>query len=332
MTARSATPAVDTRKRASSKVTDGVLAPRSKRFRSGGISGKELNRLRTFAYTNGDSERSRILQHDEEAKQDPWAAQDLSRQFSFLDPPKPIREPKTLKRAPVSLSANGKDFPAVQKPKPATSYNPHSTEYFEALIREGEKELKAEKKQREEEEAAKAKQLRLQRERQTVEEYERRVNNDDGNDDDDGSEWEGIPSDQEPEPERPKAKVQRKKTKSERNKIARRKVAERQRAAELAMKKRARQAAQVRQIVKALDAQERRSKSDGRGRAKGADGQADNDADSVLSSDNEEMAVRKKRFGKAPYVYAVDLVSFSSPFFSARGSSSHLVTLSSPIL
>jgi len=71
--------------------------------------------------------------------------------FSFLDKEKEVKAPKTLRMAPVSLSATGKRLPAVKVPEGGISYNPHFEEWDELLRKEGDREIEAEKKRLKEE-------------------------------------------------------------------------------------------------------------------------------------------------------------------------------------
>lgn len=287
---RSAVPAVDSRKRAASKVTDGVLEPTSKRRRGGGVSYKELERLKRLAY-GGESVQKDVIQEPGLVGYDPWAedAQSEPKQsdanFSFLQPPKPIKPPKTLKRAPISLAANGRDIPAVQKPKPEASYNPQSTDYLEAFIREAEKEAVAEQRRVDEAEAEKqqlAKAAAIAAEKSEDDDIGLGLG-------DEESAWEGIESEGEVNALLSQKRPQRK-TKAQRNKIARRKEAERKAAMEAQVKAREQQAARARAIAKEIEARER---------AKTA---ALTTSDESNREPGDDAVLRRRQLGRAPYV------------------------------
>ncbi|KAJ9627808.1 hypothetical protein H2203_003026 [Taxawa tesnikishii (nom. ined.)] len=242
--ARSAVPAVDTRKR---KSTDGVVEPSSKRNKNGTyVPHRELQHLKNIAYAGPNMQKSVVV---ESVDHDPWAAESAPAdpRFSFLEEAKPIKEPKTLKQASISLAANGKPFPAVKKPEDGRSYNP-DFEAWEALIqREGEKEVEAERKrlkeaQEEAERLEKALAEAAKPDPVSDEEYESAWE----------SEWEGIQSESE-ESHLNKKRPERK-TQAERNKIKRRKEAERQAKWEQQMKKREEQ--QRRQLTAVVDESE----------------------------------------------------------------------------
>ncbi|KAF9892584.1 hypothetical protein FE257_000986 [Aspergillus nanangensis] len=223
---RSAIPAVDTRKRLNSNVTDGVIEPKNKKQKSDWVSRKEWLRLKQVAKENNPGKKSQG-----DALYDPWAeegdttpAMDDPR-FDFLHKPKAKVEPETLKRAPISLAANGKPIPAVRVPGAGTSYNPSFQEWDRLLQEQGEKEVEAEKKRLEEE--------RQEQERQRMIEE---AQNDDGEvKSDDESAWEGFESEYE-KPDWLNKKRPERKSKTQRNKINRRKEAERQAKWEARMK------------------------------------------------------------------------------------------------
>lgn len=305
-------PAVDTRKRPSSKVTDGVLGPGTKRLRAGGVSHRELERLKSFAH-GADKGPLESVETDGIVIQDLWdqgsaaLIAPAAAESSFLEPVKPVKEPQTLKRAPVTLSASGKEIPAVKTPRPEASYNPQSTEYFEALIRKGEREVQTELKRQTEAELEEEKLARAKKAREAAEEHEKRIEYDDY-DEGDESEWEGIQSEREDREtslgdlsEKKRPELQRKKTRAQRNRIARRKELERKMLAEEKMKRLAKQAAQVQQIVTALDDRQLQ-KVDAATTTAGVSIVNKDDDEESSSSGDDEVALRKKRFGKAPYV------------------------------
>ena len=145
---RSAVPSIDTHKR-SLGTTDGVIEPSTKRRKTDGVNPREYERLRQVAYGK-QSVQDIIKEDDDVPRQDPWAVdlesekQDPS--FDYLEKPKPIRAPSSLKEAPVSLLASAREVPAISKPKAGTSYNPVFQEWDALLTSEGIKEVEAEKK------------------------------------------------------------------------------------------------------------------------------------------------------------------------------------------
>ncbi|KAF8421268.1 ribosome biogenesis protein Nop53/GLTSCR2 [Tirmania nivea] len=164
LTARSAVPAVSSRKRHpddSSIVTDGVV-PSPKKKKKDYISHKELQKLKKIAY--GGTEAA-VAKTQAAELHDPWAepAQEeaVDPKFSFLDKGMEVKAPKTLKMAPVSLSVTGRKLPAVKVPEGGISYNPHFEEWDELLRKEGAREVEAEKKRLKEEAEEKERLARL---------------------------------------------------------------------------------------------------------------------------------------------------------------------------
>lgn len=274
---RSAVPAVDSRKRPSSRITDGIVQPASKKMR---VSNKELDRLRAIAY-GGDSVQKDVVKVDDAPSHDPWAVKKKQEdpKFSFLEEEKPIREPKTLKRAPISLAASGKALSAVKKPEAGKSYNPTAEDWVRLLAREGEKEVEAEKKRLKE---AQEEQERLMRVMAAAAEPD--PESDDGESAWE-SEWEGIQS--EVEEQSLKKKRPERKTPAQRNKIKRRKEAERQALHEAKMKERERQATQIKALAKVVDEKEK------------ARAQALVIVENANSSDEGEEVLRRRRLGKS---------------------------------
>ncbi|KAE8309315.1 hypothetical protein BDV41DRAFT_567483 [Aspergillus transmontanensis] len=242
---RSVIPAVDTRKRNNSKVTDGVLEPKTKKHKSDWVTRKDWLRLKQVA-----KEGKPIKKDVGDEFYDPWAdAEDPTPvedpQFDFLEKPKPKVAPVTLKEAPISLAANGKAIPAVRTPKAGTSYNPTFEEWDSLLQEQGAKEVEAEKKRLEEE--------RQEEERQRL---IAEAKDDDGEaKSDDESAWEGFESEYET-PDWLKKKRPERKTKAQRNRIKRRKEAERQAKWEEQMKKKEEQLEQAKTIAEKMKQQE----------------------------------------------------------------------------
>lgn len=229
---------MDTRKRASSKVTDGVIEPKTKRHKSDWVSKKEWLRLKQAA-KDGSFENKK----EGNELYDPWAdTEDPTPyddpQFDFLEKPKPKVEPDTLRRAPISLAANGKQVPSVKAPDASISYNPTFEDWDRLLQEQGQKAVEAEKKRLEE---------------QQKEEEKRRLKEDAKGDDgevksDDESAWEGFESEYE-RPEWLNKKRPERKTKTQRNKANRRKEAERKAKWEEKQKKKEEQVAEAKEIA-----------------------------------------------------------------------------------
>ncbi|MCJ1429068.1 hypothetical protein MMC29_006981 [Sticta canariensis] len=242
---RSAVSPVDNHKRA--RITNGIIEPSSKRRKSGGVSHKEYERLRKIAY-GGETVSKDIIKTDAAPSHDPWSlVSEESKQdskFSFLEKPKPIKAPITLKQAPISLVAGTDAFPAVATPKAGTSYNPVFQDWDRLLVEEGEKEVEAERKRCREAE------LEAERIKRIAAAQEKR----DDIQTEDESAWEGFESEYEG-PEWLKKRRPERKTPVERNKAKRRKDAERQSKRNLQMKKRAQQAHQIKEIAKKVDAE-----------------------------------------------------------------------------
>lgn len=235
---RTAVPPVDSHKR--TRLTDGVIEPRSKKQRNN-ISRKDYERLRQIAY-GGQTAPKDIIKTDDEPDHDLWdlacGQTEEDPRFSFLERPKPIRAPQTLRKAPISLVLGTEAFPAVPKPRPGTSYNPIFHEWDGLLTIEGKKEVDAEKKRLREAELEKDRQNRIaaaQEERHDIQT-------------EDESAWEGFDSEYEGADSLKMRRPERK-TPAERNKVNRRKVAERQAKWDLQMKKTAQQAQRIKEIA-----------------------------------------------------------------------------------
>ncbi|KAI9724058.1 MAG: hypothetical protein M1812_000776 [Candelaria pacifica] len=276
---RSAIPAIDSRKRTSSRITDGVIESSSKKRKSGGVSHKEYARLRELAY-GGQAVHKDVVKADDVPGHDPWddlvLEPEQNSKFSFLDPPKPIREPKTLKYAPISLTANGKAAAAIRKPDAGISYNPAFQDWDELITKEGLKEVNAERKRLQ---AAEAESDKLERAAASAREQENEV------DSGDESAWDGLESEMEADESLMRKRPERK-TPAQKNKIKRRKELEREALWGAQMKKRARQAEKIRSIAKAVEAKERAIK------------------DIIIRSDDgeaeevDDRALRRRKLGK----------------------------------
>jgi nucleolar protein 53 len=276
---RSAIPAIDSRKRAAPHVGDGVLP--SKRHKKGGVSAKDYDRLRSIAY-GGDQVKKDVVKV-RDATYDPWAAEDAEHdpRLSFLDKKKSLREPETLKHAPVSLEASGRAFKSVRKPEAGKSYNPLAGDWADLLKREGDKEVEAEQKRRQ------AALMDAEREAR-IAAVAAEVSDDGQTDVDDStweSEWEGIQSDLE-EVEKLKQKRPQRKTQAERNRIKRRKENEAKERHERKQKQKEAQLAKVKEFIRLHEQKASQPKGDVI------------EHESGISSEGEEE-LRKTRFGRA---------------------------------
>lgn len=280
---RSAIPAIDTRKR-KSNITDGIIEPRHKKAKGSYIKPKELDRLRDIAY-GGEKVQKDIINTTGQPSYDPWAPQEFMNdpQFSFLDKhePKPKREPKTLRKAPLSLAANGKAFPAVQKPDAGRSYNPDFQDWSALLEREGAREVSAEQKRRS---GAAAEAEQLARAQAIAAEP-------DPASDAEGSawesEWEGIQSGAEDE-DWIKQKRPERKTPAQRNKATRRKEEERRLLHQRKTKEKERQMERMKELVKEMREMDAKNK------------QMVEMEEPLSSEDEDEVELhRRRKFGNA---------------------------------
>lgn len=243
-------PAVDSRKRPLG-VTDGVVGDRSKRRKGNGVSHKDYDRLKKRAY-GGIQPSGDILEKDSAPAYDPWEddLQEDDARFSYLEKPKPIKAPPTLKEAPISLLAGAKKIPAVLRPKPGTSYNPDYQEWNAVLEAEGAKELEAEKKRL----AQAAEEARTQALIEAAKSEPEICPTDDE------SVWEGFESGYSDAEYLSKKRPERK-TPAERNRVKRRKEAERLAKHEAEMKKREKQVHHIKSIAKELSARDKQKQS-----------------------------------------------------------------------
>ena len=283
---RSAVPPVENQKR--TRVTDGVVEPSSKRRRSNGVSHKQYEKLRKNAY-GGESITRDVIKTDEIPQHDPWATVshdvDADPRFSYLEKPKPIRAPQTLKESPISLVAGTGAFPAVSTPKAGTSYNPVFEDWDQLLVEEGQKAIEAEKRRLKEAEIEKKRQERIA----TAQDENENIKTEDE------SAWEGFDSEYESASWLKKRRPERK-TPTERNKAKKRKAAERQRKSDLLLSKWANQAQQIKKIAKNVEAEAKM-------RA------IDNALCKVLALDKVDGRVlRRRRLGKHLYVDMLSII------------------------
>jgi len=259
-----------------------------KRRKKARISTKEYDRLRQVAY-GGDQVEKDIVASGVVADHDPWAIQEVKEEpeYSFLE--KRLREfkkvePDTLKQAPVSLLKSGKAIAAIPKPAKGKSYNPDFNEWQDLVQREGDKAVETEKK-------------RLQEAKEDAERIERILaaqdSDSDGNESTWESEWEGF---SEHEEDGAKSKRPERKTPSQRNRINRRKAVESQAKHEKKMNVKAKeqQLQRIKELTKSI-AEKEKAQAELREMVPVPqdDSSSDEEADEVL---------RKKRFGKHPYV------------------------------
>jgi Nop53 (60S ribosomal biogenesis) len=219
---RSAVESVDSRKRPNSRVTDGILQPASKRYKADWVSKKEVQRLKEVVQGGSQLTTSR-LEEDESPAFDLWGINGTSEApaqpaLDYIPKPRAKVAPQSLRKAPTPLTANGKAVRAVRNPESGTSYNPTFEDWDNLLMKEGQKEVEAEKTRRREADLEAEKQTRLLAAAAAAEERGDRT--------DEESAWEGF----ETETEGPlvlSKKRPGRKTPAQRNKIKRRKEAER---------------------------------------------------------------------------------------------------------
>jgi nucleolar protein 53 len=261
------------------------MDPKFKRRKTDWVSNKELLRLKSIAYT-AQPVLTDPSQENETANHDPWAISPpkptTSDQDLPLGPkPKPAVPPKSIKRAPEPQTASGKQVRAIPNPKAGTSYNPVFRDWDELLLKEGEKEVAAERQRLVDEALEKENQARIAAAQAEVEVPS----------DDDESAWEGIESEHEGEFHLSTKRPERK-TPSQRNRVIRRKEAKRKEKHERQMKKRRAQQEQIREIAKKMEEIEKE-------KGKVVKMEVDEGEDEV---DDE---VLKRRRGKPTYVLSI---------------------------
>lgn len=246
---RSVIPGVDSRKRSSSRVTDGILEPGQKRQKKDWISKKDVQRLKESIQGGSQLSTERIADNNSPTF-DLWAAPIQPEPISqpatdYLEKPKPKVAPSTLQEAPVPMTASGKPVRAIRKPNAGSSYNPSFNDWDDLLTQKGEKEIAAEKKRMQQAAAEAEKAARIAATAAAVEEAAART--------DDESAWEGFESGYESS-EALKKKRPDRKTQAQRNKIKRRREAERQARHEEKMGDRRKQAAELEAATKLVSA------------------------------------------------------------------------------
>ena len=282
---RSAVSALDTRVRARA---DGIFEPSNKRRKSNGVSHQEYECLREIAY-GGKAVRKDIVKTDGTPDYDPWAVssdEDVKHDplFSYLEKPKPVKAPRTLKTAPISLTANRKELPAITTPKPGTSYNPVFQDWDKLLTEEGQREVEAERK-------------RLHEQEEEDDKADKILTAEDGADGffmEDESMWEGFESEYEGQ-HWMAAKRPERKTPFEKKKTKRRKQAERQAKWDMQMKRRAMQSQQIREIAKRVNQESKARVSKELTR------------DESKSEEVDDRTLRRRKLGRAPYVALISI-------------------------
>ena len=227
---------------------------------------------------------SAIIKRDEDALAlDPWGENILAEEdprFDYLERPKPIRAPATLKEPPVSLAVGATAVPAVPRPRPGTSYNPVFEDWDALLISYGVKEVEAEKKRLT---AAQAEQELAERITLAEKEAEREG----AYYTEDESAWEGFETDHE-NPDTSDKKRPERKTPQERKKVERRKERERKEKAAMKEREKAKWERRVEEWKVELD---RKAKEKNKR----------NQEVAVIGKEQDEendIALRRKRFGK----------------------------------
>ncbi|KAG5984089.1 hypothetical protein E4U55_006121 [Claviceps digitariae] len=237
---RSAVPAVSMRKRAGEQPTHCLAS--TKRHRTDWVPHKELARLRKVADGN-----QAVTIEARDATYDVWDSaptQKAENKYDFLPVSEPVKQPKSKKQKPISLTASGKEVPAVLRPSGGFSYNPLSTDYENRLAEESARALDMERQRVEAEEADRAKQEAAARSAAEAEAAEERANMSEWEED---SEWEGFQSGI--EDERPNAKQPQRKTQAQRNRAKRRKEEEQLAKQKAALKAKRRQQERIKEIA-----------------------------------------------------------------------------------
>ena len=246
---RSSIPAISIRKRHSDRTSDNTLP--AKKPRADWVSHKDLARLKQVA-----DGRQGIIVEAKDATYDIWdsgSAATTETQYDFLPLQEPTKQPKSLKQKPISLTANGKEVPAIPKPSGGYSYNPLSTDYEARLAEESAKALESERQRIIAEESEREKQEAAARSAAEAEAAEERANLSEWEED---SEWEGFQSGA--EGGETKKKRPQRKTQAQRNRIKRRKDEERLAKQKATMKAMEAQAERIKDIVEEVEEHEQK--------------------------------------------------------------------------
>ncbi|UQC89962.1 uncharacterized protein CLUP02_15493 [Colletotrichum lupini] len=302
LAARSSVPAVSSRKQkrdaetALSKTSDGLLPV--KRLRTDWVSHKELSRLRRVA--DGHQEESTALV-PQEATYDLWgaapsasskavAAANKTSKDNFLPAEQKAKPPKTLKHAPISLTASGRQLPAVVKPTGGYSYNPTFDDYADRLEEEGARAVAAEEARLAAEEADRIKREAVAKSAAEADAAEARAQLSEWDED---SAWEGFESGVEGD-DKPTTKRPQRKTPQQRNRIKRRKEAEREAKHQLALKKKAAQAERIKEIAAEIAGRDASKSALALAKEVGEGSDADDDEEDIV----DEGRLRRRQLGK----------------------------------
>ncbi|KAK5118251.1 hypothetical protein LTR85_008231 [Meristemomyces frigidus] len=283
---RSAVPGLDGRKR---KMPDVVVPGSSKRQKNGAyVSHKDLQRLRNVG--------GEVAVEEPAATHDPWngVTAEKDPRLDFLDEAQPKREPKTLKEAPIPLSANGKRIPDIRKPSAGKSYNPLVDDWSALLAREGAAAVSAEQQRLALEAAAAEKEARALAEAEKVEQQEKDEYA--GTDYESAweSEWEGFQSGAEGPGDVHVQKLQKRKTPAERNKVKARKEREAREKWEKKQKVREAEEKRITQIAKEMSVRDKARRRSTATNTIALDS-------SASDSDGEAVGtMQRRRFGKLP--------------------------------
>ncbi|KAL8872535.1 MAG: hypothetical protein Q9174_001855 [Haloplaca sp. 1 TL-2023] len=286
---RSAVPTVSNHKRLG--VTNGIIEPSSKRRKGNGVKPEEYERLRGVAY-GGGSVSKEVIETDDAPNHDPWTlapevVEDPNLQLSYIEKPRPVKAPSTLKQPPISVLANSTTLPAVPKPKPGTSYNPVFQDWSALLDSAGAREVSAEQ-------ARLATAAAEEKEQARIAAAQAKDDETDYYKTEEESAWEGFESEYEGA-EWLKKKRPERKTPAERNKVKRRKEAEREEKREAQRKKTEKQAKQIESIAKEVQREARARDKMSNAVALRHDSGSDSSDD---DEDINEEVLRRRKFGK----------------------------------
>ncbi|KAK5117387.1 hypothetical protein LTR62_006005 [Meristemomyces frigidus] len=285
---RSAVPGFDGRKRKA----DPLAAPSTskKQKTKDYVTHKDLQRLKHIADYGEVG-----LKIEDTVAHDPWEAVVVEKdeRLNYLEDVPATKEPKTLKQAPIPLSATGRPVPAVRKPAAGKSYNPLVEDWSLLLSTEGSAAVEAEKSRLASEAEIAARDARAEAEAALVEKTER---DDYGTDYESAweSEWDGFQSGAEGEGDVHVAKMVKRKTPAERNKIKARKEREAREKWEKKQKERDGQERRIKEIARAM------SKRDKARKAAGGTVAAADEPVFDSSDDGQALPLQRRRFGKLP--------------------------------
>ncbi|KAK4938934.1 hypothetical protein LTR10_020682 [Elasticomyces elasticus] len=274
---RSAVPGLGSRKRPRSAVTDGVLELMNKRQKPDWVSKKEVQRLKNNINTTSFLDNEKI--DGDGSGFDVWGIDSVPKtqeeqesMLEYVPKPKAKVAPRTIRKAPIAMTADGRPVRAVQQPKTGTSYNPTFEDWDDLLNEEGEREIEAEK--------ARLRQAQLEAEKQAR--VQALMALPESNPADEESAWEGFETDID-DAQMLKRKRPERKTPTQRNKIKRRKEAERQAKHEKRMGDKQKQ---VEQMVSALIKRQEHETA-----------LAQKGSDAVESQEGNDRVLRRRRMG-----------------------------------